>query len=95
MSPDAADEQDNARLRIEGVIGSQWSEETLTANGVRQHYFRSGGTITLKVVAQITASWRDGEHVAFPGASHFLRHEMRGAAFERFIETVQAFLARA
>jgi N-formylmaleamate deformylase len=54
-----------------------------------------GGTITPGGVEQITASWRDGEHVAFPGASHFLHHEMRGAAFARFIETIQAFLARA
>jgi hypothetical protein len=46
-------------------------------------------------VEQIAATWRDREQVAFPGASHFLHHEMRGEAFERFIETVRAFLAQA
>jgi len=53
-----------------------------------------GGTITPELVAQITATWRDGERVAFTGASHFLHHEARGEAFERFIAVVRAFLAR-
>jgi pimeloyl-ACP methyl ester carboxylesterase len=53
-----------------------------------------GGTITPEVVEQIAATWRDGEHTAFPGASHSLHHEMRGEAFERFIATVRDFLTR-
>jgi pimeloyl-ACP methyl ester carboxylesterase len=53
-----------------------------------------GGSITPEVVEQIAATWRAGEHVAFPGASHFLHHEMDDEALARFIATVQAFLAR-
>jgi pimeloyl-ACP methyl ester carboxylesterase len=53
-----------------------------------------GGSITPVVAEQIAATWRTGDHVAFAGASHFLQHEMRGEAFERFIATVRAFLAR-
>ena len=36
-----------------------------------------GGSITQDIMEQIAATWRAGEHVAFPGASHFLHHEMR------------------
>ncbi|HEY7092396.1 MAG TPA: alpha/beta hydrolase, partial [Ktedonobacterales bacterium] len=53
-----------------------------------------GGTITPEVVEQIAATWRNGEHLATPGASHFLHHEMDDEALARFIATVQAFLAR-
>jgi pimeloyl-ACP methyl ester carboxylesterase len=53
-----------------------------------------GGSITPEVVGQIVATWRGGEHTAFPGASHFLHHEMRGEAFENFIATVRDFLTR-
>jgi pimeloyl-ACP methyl ester carboxylesterase len=53
-----------------------------------------GGTITPEVVEQIAATWRGGEHVAFPEASHFLHHEMRGETFENFIATVRHFLTR-
>jgi pimeloyl-ACP methyl ester carboxylesterase len=52
------------------------------------------GTITPEVAAQIAATWDAGEHVSFPGASHFLHHEMRAKAFENFIAIVRAFLAR-
>jgi len=45
-------------------------------------------------VEQIAATWRGGEHVAFPGASHFLHHEMRDEAFEIVIASVRDFLAR-
>jgi pimeloyl-ACP methyl ester carboxylesterase len=53
-----------------------------------------GGSITPEVVEQIAATWRAGEHVAFPGASHFLHHEMRDEAFQDFIATGRDFLAR-
>jgi len=53
-----------------------------------------GGSITSEVVEQIAATWRAGEHVAFPGASHFLHHEMRDEAFENFIAVGRDFLAR-
>jgi N-formylmaleamate deformylase len=53
-----------------------------------------GGTITPEVVEQIAATWRAGEHVAIPGASHFLHHEMDDEALARFIAVVRDFLAR-
>jgi pimeloyl-ACP methyl ester carboxylesterase len=53
-----------------------------------------GGTITAEVMKQVAATWRAGAHVAFPGASHFLHHEMRDEAFENFIASVRDFLAR-
>jgi pimeloyl-ACP methyl ester carboxylesterase len=53
-----------------------------------------GGSITPEVVEQIAATWRAGEHVAIPRASHFLHHEMRDEAFEDFIAVGRDFLAR-
>ena len=53
-----------------------------------------GGAITPEVAEQIAATWRAGEQVAFPGASHFLHHEMDDEALALFIAIVQAFLAR-
>jgi N-formylmaleamate deformylase len=53
-----------------------------------------GGSITPETVEQITATWRGGEHAAFPGASHFLHHEMDDEALAQFIAVAQAFLAR-
>jgi pimeloyl-ACP methyl ester carboxylesterase len=53
-----------------------------------------GGTITPELAAQIVATWREGEDVAFPGASHFLHHEMDSEAFESFIAIVRRFLAQ-
>jgi N-formylmaleamate deformylase len=53
-----------------------------------------GGMVTLAMAAQIVATWRSGEYVSFPGASHFLHHEMQGEEFERFVAIVRAFLVR-
>jgi pimeloyl-ACP methyl ester carboxylesterase len=53
-----------------------------------------GGSITPEVVEQIATTWHAGEQVAFPGASHFLHHEMGAEAFENFISVVRDFLAR-
>jgi N-formylmaleamate deformylase len=41
---------------------------------------------------KIAATWRKGQLVAFPHASHFLHHEMHGEQFEDFVTVVKTFL---
>jgi len=41
--PIQAQEKVKAYRRIEELIPSQWSEGTVLANGIRQHYYRTGG----------------------------------------------------
>jgi len=48
--------------------------------------------VTPEVAQKIAATWREGQHVAFAEASHFMHHEMQGAAFDHFIQIIKTFL---
>jgi hypothetical protein len=78
MSSDERSSADSNQPKPEDFIPARWSEWTIIANELRQHYYRTSA----------------GEHVAFPGASHFLHHETDGEAFESFIAIVRRFLAQ-
>lgn len=51
-----------------------------------------GASVTTQEALKIAATWREGQHVAFAEASHFMHHEMQGEQFDRFINVVRAFL---
>ncbi len=61
----------------------------LTAGGDRMP------SVSPQEVERINATWRHGQHVAFPDATHFLHHELQGAQFERFISVLNTFLRAA
>jgi N-formylmaleamate deformylase len=51
-----------------------------------------GSSVSQPEARHIAASWRQGQHVAFPQSSHFLHHEMHAEHFEHFISVLKTFL---
>jgi len=58
----------------------------LTGNSER------GAMVTPEEAQKIAAAWRQGQHVSFPEAGHFLHRELQGEQFDRLVSVVGDFL---
>lgn len=51
-----------------------------------------GAMVALEEARKIAALWRQGQHVSFAEAGHFLHRELQGEQFERLVRVVGDFL---
>jgi N-formylmaleamate deformylase len=51
-----------------------------------------GAMVTPEEAQKIAAAWRQGQHVSFADAGHFMHRELQGEEFDRLVSVVENFL---
>ena len=51
-----------------------------------------GTMVTSEEAQKIAASWRQGQHVSFAEAGHFMHRELQGEQFDKLVSVVEDFL---